>query len=145
MSQRIKIFGFILITVALMILAGLTWLGMSVREIYFSCEWHGQAIAWVDENRNRELDAGEPPLESVEFKIEDILNNVHPTGVSISDRDGVANVGFSGGGTTKLEEDAVCDLEVYATPPAGYTQLSKRDDGERIYFGFVPDSDTPKP
>lgn len=160
--MRQKIVNSILMLVLLIIpivYLFLTMLGTQAHEIYYSCEWHATAIAWLDYNQNDEHDTGEPPLEFVQFKYTDALNKNHGPRTVSTGLNGHATLSFSGGGTAETENEIICpevEFEIQATPPAGYIQTSysqKKRWGERgesyesFYFGFAldPNASTPIP
>lgn len=114
------------------------------------CIWDATGEAWVDENANGIWDEGEPPLEGVEFHVDDILNGHADVGRATSDWDGKANISVWLPGCPKAR------FEVYAEPPSSYRLTTDvrlpvegtgyGDSGPfRFGFALLPGFPTPTP
>jgi len=104
------------------------------------CEWNATVKTWVDNNRDGEWDANEPPLANVRAYVE----GSYSVGV------GEATTGQSGEAhlTTMLAgcpNEAV--LSVFVEPPVGYRlttqeRLPAKTGSEKLFlFGFVSIAD----
>jgi streptogramin lyase len=130
---------------------GVAWrklIGISISLLLFifaagcvDCAWYASVEAWVDENANGIWDEGEPPLEGVEFHVDDVLNGYTNMGNAISDWKGIARISLWLPGCPKAR------FEVYAEPPTGYrltTDARLPAEGEGyggsgpFRFGFAP-------
>lgn len=104
------------------------------------CGWFADVQAFVDKNRNKRWDKGEPPLAGVKFHVDDILNHfTDVAGEASSDAQGSATLEVGLPGCPDV------DFEVYADSPAGYTLTTKERVNPRdivedvpVLFGFVP-------
>jgi hypothetical protein len=56
-----------------------------------SCDWEGDAYAWIDENENGKWDDGEPPLPDTTFYTT-LREGPPETGVGTSDAQGRAHL-----------------------------------------------------
>jgi ligand-binding sensor domain-containing protein len=132
--------------ISAIIVVGLVWISSSIRP---DCSWDAPALSWVDENGNGQWDAGELPLEGVQFHINDTRNHYQDVGGrSISDWNGRANV------FVWLPGCPAAHFEVYAVPPTGYQLTTSRviqiaglgyGNRDSIYFGFSRLAGFPSP
>jgi streptogramin lyase len=128
----------IVVTVLLGVAALLSWIKQNT---FVDCGWDAPVSAWIDENGNNIWDEGEPPLEGVQFHVNDIRNDYKDVGGRAeSDWNGKAKV------FVWLPGCPSARFEVYAVPPLGYKPVNDkavqitgagygRDD--EIQFGFV--------
>lgn len=133
LSKRWLFFGLILI------------LGVSVLWLLFEtgfgagsadCIWTGNAVAWIDENRNGIKDAGEIPLPNVQFLVDDMHNEyTNVASEVVTDKDGKAILFVWLPGCPRVK------MEVYPIVPQGYeltTSPRLKNTKDKLYeFGFV--------
>jgi hypothetical protein len=115
------------------------------------CVWDGSISSWVDENRNGKWDKGEPPLEGVQFHVNNTKRGLKDIGSrTTSDWNGHADVNVDLIGCPSAR------FEVYAVPPIGYRFVTNEvvqvegpgyGNGDSIQFGFarIPGYPTPTP
>lgn len=134
--------------ISAIMVVGLIWMSSSTHA---DCGWNATALSWVDENGNGQWDAGELPLEGVQFHVNDTLNNSKDVGGrSVSDWNGHANI------FVWLPGCPAARFEVYAIPPTGYQLTTDRvvqvtgpgyGNSDTIHFGFsrLPGFQSPMP
>ena len=85
------------------------------KEVLADCFLYFHLTAWIDENANGELDAGELPLAGVEFRVDGGYASSTSKGRATSDEEGNATVDtWTPGGCPDT-------FSISATPPEGYT------------------------
>jgi hypothetical protein len=115
---------------------------MSLTGCSADCGWTGEGHAFLDANGNGHWEAGEPPLEGVQFSVKDVLSDVHGDG-GTTDACGRVELYMWMPGCPDVK------LLVFAKSPPGYristsASVTVHEDAqgiELVRFGFVPVED----
>jgi hypothetical protein len=116
---------------------------------FSDCTWQASARAWIDSNRDGQVDDGEPPLSDVEVHVDRVGDPLADEGgvswPAVTDQDG--DVQFS----VTIPGCSTALFEIYANIPDGYRlttrpriavrpELWSSFNAQRVYyFGFVSD------
>jgi hypothetical protein len=109
------------------------------EDIAIDCEWRGRANAWIDEDKNGTRNANEPPLQGVEFFVDDVTNRFTDVGEeAVSNEKGSAELYVFLPDCPRVDY-----FEVYAEPPSGYQETTQSrirahlDSDKPFSFGFA--------
>jgi len=135
-TPRLRI---VLVVVLLLVIAGIF---VFVVSFGGDCVWGAPVAAWIDLNRNGIHEPDEPPLENVEYQVNDTWNNYKDVGhKSIRQTDGqeVMVVWLPGCPWARFEVEAKAPQGYELTTKSPIEATGWRYGDERLFeFGFAP-------